>query len=644
MSKKKLKIHNDIITIQMVVDQLPTFKIDVNGDFVKWGKDNAYPKSILNSFNNHPEHAAIVKGKARYLTGTKICCIEDQTLVNQFLARANRFDDWYSLRKKCDNDFALFGGFAINVITNIMGTPVEWFHMEVGKLRIAPDHSGVWYSDNWDEKYSWLQNKTFFPFYKDGLVGSSIYFYKDYSPSITHLDGLYPVADYSSVLMDINTDIEISNFFNKLVQNGFSAGHIITFFSGELTPEVKKDIKERFGEQHQGTGNAGKVVLSFTDPEGKGAEVVNVNPNGLADQYESLNKRNQQKIITGHNVPGVLFKIKTEGALGDRNEIDLAHELFINEYAKVQQVPFNNFIKKMCFKKTGVSCDFDVEQVQPIGKELPLDNQIVVNALNARDPNIVTNYLIEKYGLQIPVAEISQQSPINQIQEGATNEHLKNLTPKQSANLDRIARKLNKKILTEQQAIMQLMPYGFSEADAKLYLGIANNALQVQQVKHEKFLEFIRLDTVEISDDYELIEEQPYNFQLKDKDEDYKKEDGNLVPKKGFLQGLIDTFRKKVNPDKFDTVIKTVYKYALRPELSAKGEPMFIETSRDFCYEMADLTSGKKRLTFEAIDKIHNDSDGDNTNAWDDRGGFWGNKKSCRHIWMAETYIEKIKK
>jgi len=139
---------------------------------------------------------------------------------------------------------------------------------------------------------------------------------------------------------------------------------------------------------------------------------------------------------------------------------------------------------------------------------------------------------------------------------------------------------------------------------------------------------------------------RPLSIQFKDEDfkKDFKKEDGNLVPKKGFIQGLIDSFRKKINPDQYDTEVYTVYKYALRPELAAKGEPFFLDTSRDRCYEFADMTSGNKRLTFEAIDALNNDMEEDNTNAWDFRGGFWGKKKACRHIWMAETRIRKIKK
>ena len=44
---RKLEVYNDIITIKMDVNQLPTYKIDTAGEFVKWGKDNNFPKRII---------------------------------------------------------------------------------------------------------------------------------------------------------------------------------------------------------------------------------------------------------------------------------------------------------------------------------------------------------------------------------------------------------------------------------------------------------------------------------------------------------------------------------------------------------------------------------------------------------------------
>ena len=686
---RKLEVYNDIITIKMDVNQLPTYKIDSAGEFIKWGKDNNFPKELLNSYNNHPEHAAIVKGKSRYLSGLKIVPSQDLPQVQQFLSKANRFDTWYELRKKCDSDKAIYGGFACQVTTNLIGQPIEFYHLDMGKIRLSSDNCGVWYSEDWTAK-SYHLKKTYFPFYKDGFIGASIYYSKDFTPSLNELDGLYPSPDYSSVLLDINTDIEISNFFHSLVKNGFSAGHIITFFSGKLTPEVKEDIKERFQEKHQGTQNAGKVVLSFTNPDGKGAEVVNVTPTGLADQYEALNKRNQQKIITGHNVPGVLFKIKTEGTLGDRNELDLAHELFINEYAKIEQVAFNKFIDKMFKLKTGLDITFEVEQVQPIGKELPLENQNVINALNARDPNIVTNYIIEKYGLKIEAAEIGVPTATVIQEEIQVNEHLKNLTGRQRQNLFNIANKLKKGDYTADQALIMIKTgFGLSDADALTFLGIAqdemnNEVVKVQQSsdKEKRFIEWVKANAVDVDDDDEIIDLEYVNFKdskqvlrfelskqklytanrlqlsvtdlrnailnqfkgnpfakpeelAKSLNVDIEKintEINWLKEKKlgSFLDGIFTPTEKGLDKDTedYDTEIYTVYKYDKRPDVSG---PKRLPTTREFCLQMMIETSGRETVDGKNVarrltyEQIDGFTNQFGESAWDFRGGFFNN-------------------
>lgn len=637
---KDIEVKDDVIIIKMEANQLPVYSINSFDKCVSWGKENKFPKFIKDLLDYHPEHSAIVKGKARYLSGTKIVPSIDDIRIQNFLSKANRFDSWYELSKKLNGDYTTFGGRACLVETNTLGQPVRFTHVDMGKLRINETLNGFLYCNDWDERSS--NKKTIpYPLYKKGFIGTSIYFYKDHTISLNKLDGVYPLPDYSSIMLDIDTDIEISNFFNSLVKNGFSAGHIITFFNGKLPPEQKAEVERAFKEKHQGTNNAGKVVLIFTHPDGKGSEVTNVTPNGLSEQYEVLNKRNDNKIVRGHNVPRALFKMETEGSLGDRTALDLAHELFLNEYVIPNQKTFLAFLKEMCFDATGIDCDFTIDQINTIGKELDLANVNVINSLNARDPNIVTNYIIEKFGLKIPVAEISQDAPaVKQLQDNS-NDSLKTLTGRQRGALDTIARKYNKKTLTEQQAILQLMPFGFDEDNAKRYLGIESNNLLVQQSNQNKFIDWIKLNTIEVDEADEIVDIRPYDRITFDKDKDFvKKEGGNLVPKKSFLQGLIDSFRNKnKDKDNYDVELYTVYKYGLRPELA--GQKILLDNSHQFCIDMVSATSGRKRLTFEAIDNLENDF-GDN--AWDFRGGFWGKKNTCRHVWLGETRKRIIKK
>lgn len=656
---------DDIIFVKLETTQLPVFSIDQNGKHIKWGKNNNFPTEVLKLYNNNPIHGAIVKGKARYLSGLSIKPEQDLPIVQDFLKRANRKESWYQVKKKCDSDKVLYGGFDILVTTNIAAQPLSWQHIDTGKLRVHESGQGVFYSNEWDKKSGYSQiKKIYYPFYTEGYVGESILRYKDHSPSISSIEDSYPKSEYTSVILDISTLIEISKYFNSLVKNGFSAGHVITFFSGDVGDTAKADIIKRFQEQHQGADNAGKVAICFVGRDGKGVEIANVDSNNLDKQYQELSSALLQNIIAGHNVPGVLFKIKKDGSqLGnDRNEIDLAYELFISEYAKPEQEPFNTILKKFCLIKTGIDTNFSVEQFNPLNKELPLDNVNIINALNTISPQIVTDYIIEHYGLKLPEgvtkpAILPAQTPAV-VEQNAVNESIKNLTGRQRQGLDAVLRKFNAGSYTKDQAIMHLKAFGFSEVDAIKYLGVTLSVMleSIKLSSDEKmnlFLEWVGQNTIEIGEGDELVSSEQVEFENRDDNLKFElsshikvrfDDDLQSDRKPGgwdFLKGLVG----KKPPVKvkdvatgealYENVVYTVYKYALRKGITG---PMLLENSHDFCVKMVAATSGKNRLTFEKIDSYTNDF---GENAWDFRGGWYGKSPICRHIFEGETYIKR---
>jgi hypothetical protein len=301
--------------------------------------------------------------------------------------------------------------------------------------------------------------------------------------------------------------------------------------------------------------------------------------------------------------------------------------------------------------KTGLDITFEVEQVQPIGKELPLENQNVINALNLRDPNIVTNYIIEKYGLKIEAAEIGLPSATVVQEEIQVNEHLKNLTGRQRQNLFNIANKLKKGDYTADQALIMIKTgFGLSDADALTFLGIAqdemnNEVVKVQQSadKEKRFIEWATARAIQIDDEDEIIDIEYVNF--KDSKQVLKFElskqklytanrfqlsetdlrNGILNQLKGNPFAKPEELAKALNVDKdkvttvlewlaakklidtlgglftptekgldkdtadYETEIYTVYKYDKRPDVSGSK---LISTSRDFCRKMVALTSG----------------------------------------------------
>lgn len=669
------KVTEDVFMVQLEANQIPKFSVDRFKKIIKYGDKNDYPEHLIYLYQNNPTHQAIINTKANYLAGTALKA-KDNPKADQWLLKANPFESWYSVARKNLVDKPIFGGLAILIKTNALGTPIQFFQLEFGKCRLSDDFSCILYSDDWTER---LPKITHYPFYEKGCVGDSVIYYKDYQPSISRIKGAYPLPEYMGCTMDIETDIEISNWCSNYIKNGFSATSLITFFGGEVKPEEKKNIANRLKESHTGSGNAGKFVLAFAPKDGKGAEISSLQSANVYEQFQEITKRNQQNIITGHQFHAILAGIKTEGQLGARNEFMEAHEQFLNGYVLPEQKTYLNIIEGLYFDIFGEKVEFEFEQVKSLGYDL-------------LDPNVskflTQDEVREKLGypaLNAPTVDSNGQ-PIQQ-ELGQANENLKSLSRRQTTNLLKVVQDYNNGRTTKEQAMILLKGYGLTEPEAKDFLGIAEeDGIPIKQAKQQdKFFNMIDRYIVDVEEDSILLEAHPVCKNIKMsyagtsnelrtgvlnqikgnpfiKPEelaklfkaDLKEIEDTLVwlNKKELIEVDNDTksftgTKKAFNTEteQVETEVYTVYYYDKAPDVSGNT---IIPTTRDFCrtmYSKANANNGK-RVTFDWINDQENEL---GENAFDYRGGFYKDPKTgetrpwCRHIWVAETRIRRKK-
>jgi len=684
MSKKKLittQLTDNVYVVSLAANQSPTTKVDSSKGIIKWGDKNDYPEYLIYLYLNCSAHGAIVNGKARYLSGVSIKPKEQNPKAEQWLKSI----DAYNLNKRLDLDECISGNEYILVNSNILGQPLEFIHLDFAKCRMSECMNYVHYSENWSE---YMKNKPIpFPLWKEGMVESSVIVRRRYTPSSKKTDMAYGKPEWMGATLAIDTDIEVSTFFNALPKNNFSAGTIVTIFSGKIKDEQKQDIKNRLLKEHAGTENAGSTVLSFTNEGGKGAEVASLNASDLDKQYQEIAKRNREEILLGHGVPAVLFKQQTPGLLGQRTEMIEAQELFINEYVKPKQQNRLKWYSDMYRLRFGEECEFVIEQVENIGRELPLDNQAVVTALNTKNPQIITDYIIEKYGVKIPeVLDANGQPIIAPVQQAQVNDNLKGLTASENADILRIIRDHAKGRpgMNDVMAIHRLESYGIATDKAKEMLGIGD----VQMASHDKYNSFLTLFNKyahKINLEDEVLESAVYNS-----DQVYLKDLVTDGDKNNVLKALKDNpelteeqIAKQLNIEKsvvkkslnwldekklitkenggfkptkkaFDNGIKTEiyteYTYDLAPGISYASHPnkisdKLLSTSHDFCKDWVKNTEDNA-ISFEDIDKLNNEF---GENAFDYRGGFTAEKGTgivkpwCNHVWKATTKIRKVK-
>ena len=316
--------------------------------------------------------------------------------------------------------------------------------------------------------------------------------------------------------------------------------------------------------------------------------------------------------------------------------------------------------------KYNMEAKFDVEQVRLIGKELPLDN---INVINAIGPEVFKAYVFDTFGLKKP-----EDVEGVVVEQGKSNDNLRGLSASENADVIRITRDFSKGRMPESMAMHRLTAYGLTTTQAKEILGLP---IDVQQSadNSDRLIELFNKYAHDINFDDEVIDIQ--SVQLAEANTDTEIRNSILNELKGdpsisvyklskmfsitedevkghiaYLEskklvqigpnGIVPTEKganKTIDP--VATEIYTEYVYALRQD--QEGKPLVLNTTRQFCRDMVAMTRSKA-LTFEAINMLENEFGDD---AWYFKGGFYNNGKVttpfCRHTWKAVTKIRKKK-
>ena len=639
-----------------------------------YGKNNRGFEDLTYLYNNEPHHQSIVDGKAKYITGLKLIASTPQGA--EWLKKWNPNESAFEVLTPVNRNYALVGTRAIKVIPNLLGIPLWMFHLDFTRCRISLCETKVLYCDDWNER--WKYGIEEYPIWYKGCKEPAIMLQKRFKQSTRKMDTAYAGIEYESGLKTIHTLVAIGNSRHSLVKNDMGGGSILTIYAPK--PESKaeqQEIVDKAKGNYGGDENTGEIAVVWVEGDnGKGAEWSTVPMNGLDKRYSEMNGQSIRDVYAAHNVPPELFKYIKEGSsLFDNKDVIInQHELFMNEYVIPEQTAYLKMIKTLyeC-RYPGQVCEFSIEQFQPIGQDLPLDNPVIVQALNTADPSIIINYLDKKFKLNLPKAIQPNGQPSNSVapvQAAQVNDHLKNLTGKQMQGIDRIVRKYKAGTYSQAQAILLLKNgFGLTDQDCMDFLGAQDLPVDVMPIKQRiafaKQLDFFaRLDAMaHDSVDDEVLEvsyvgltkfaatsptDQEKNDVLNKVKADPEATNEEISKALGLSADVVTAaltwlIAKKLL-SKIDGIFKakekkaiiyTEYNYALSPEAKP---PAIIATTRDWCRTMYKKYGiGKKALTFEAIDSMSNDLD---ENAWDYRGGFWGDKPYCRHVWQGTTKVK----
>jgi hypothetical protein len=595
----------EIIVLKFADSAIPVFKEQRNKDYIKYGKDNAYPEYLTYLFDKSGKHGAIIGGKAKYIFGEGF--ENGDFVINRLGESLN------DISKKAILDIEIYGGFKLEIIWNRGGKIGEIYHVDYSTIRVGKE-CGYYYKEAWNirgENGTLMDNNReeaeFIPGFNPAEpYGSQIYAYNEYRPMTRY----YPLPSYIACNNYVETDIEISKFYLSSIRNGMMPSKMLQFYMGDPGEEKKAALERSFKKKFAGSENAGKFILVF-NPGGKDKtiDVEDLSGTELDKMFIELNKTCQQEIFSGHSVTSpMLFGIKTEGQLGGNTELKTAYELFVNTYGKPKANSFEKEITYLLGFSTWLGM-YELVPTDPVGWVIP-DELLVqavtpdevraklglpviekaadspatktLNAISGVSPLVATKILDNLTKNEIrglaglaPVAggDVIPESDKGQppIEPGAVaapgeasaapiNENLKNLSAKQLQHVNRVIKQYQKGTMTELMARTLLSNgYGLTDDDITKILGVkpapvplpAPSPVPIQAAAFSEEVEdgiVAMFDGCgEAKDDYEILKSKKVCFS-----DDIQAEDDEAV----FIKEAFKTYDVTVTESKILDLIK----------------------------------------------------------------------------------------
>jgi len=354
---------------------IPHLVEDTKNDWVNFGKDNLYPNYLLDLFLGSAINGALVKSIGAMIYGEGLAATnadENIDTKESYLRLTellhNSGDD---VLKDLALDLKLFGGCYVNVIwsrdrskiAKMIHIPAQY--VRSGKM-IDGEIQHYYYSADWSRsKKAEYRPRAYAAFNtEDRTQASQILMIRDKNPALFY--GFAP--DYIASTNWIQMELEVSEFHLSNITSGMTPSMHVAFKNGVPTDEERRTIERQINAKFAGSGNAGKILLSFSEG-GDGAPTIEpIQMNDAQNAWVEMQKSAVANILAGHRVVSpILFGIRTDtgGGLGNNaDELRDAYSLFNNTVV----IPFQNTLLKglnKIFKVNDINLDLYFKSLKP---------------------------------------------------------------------------------------------------------------------------------------------------------------------------------------------------------------------------------------------------------------------------------------
>ena len=333
---------------------LPVEKFVSAKDLMEWGTRNSYPDYLLDLYNNVPTLRAIINGNIDFIAGDDVSILPlTQHLPNGIMN--NRGDHIREQIKDISKDYEIYGGFALQIIRNLIGEVAEVYYIDMRFLRTNKEGNVFYYCEGWSK--SVRKDVIVYPAFMPNLNwealddearnrnASSILYVKNVHTQV------YPAPLYAASIKACEIERLIDDFHLSDINNHFVSSAIINFNNGIPDDDVKEQIEREFTEKFCGASNGGRTAFSWNPNKESATDIVEFEVKDFGERYKTLSDHSRQQIFTAFRANPNLFGIPTEGngfaneqyaesfKLYNRTQIKPVQRMIADAYDKIYGQP-----------------------------------------------------------------------------------------------------------------------------------------------------------------------------------------------------------------------------------------------------------------------------------------------------------------
>ncbi len=313
---------NNIRVIELSGYQTPIVQEQYNKDWVKYGEDNNYFRTLIDNYMGSPTNSRCINGIVDMIAGRGLEATNRDENPEGYLKMKKLLKK--RVVKRIVHDYKMLGQAAVQVTYNkrknrilkVSHFPMETLRAEkCGKDGII---KAYYYHPKWENLKPSEKPKRI-PTFGNGSKGqlNEIYIIKPYRSGFYY----YAPVDYNGCLQYCALEQEVSNYHINNIKNGLQPSLLINFNNGTPPEETQAALERRIYEKFSGSSNAGKFIIAFNESQETKADIEPIHLPDAHAQYQFMSDEAREKIMLGHGIVSpILLGIKDNTGFGNNAE------------------------------------------------------------------------------------------------------------------------------------------------------------------------------------------------------------------------------------------------------------------------------------------------------------------------------------